>query len=44
MLTHSEYRGVREDPSHFVIIPGHEIRDLEHVVERHRSHLVVEKP
>jgi len=44
VLTHSEYRGVREDPSHFLIIPGHEIRDLEHVVERHRSHLVVEKP
>jgi hypothetical protein len=44
VLTHAEYRAVRDDPSHFVLIPGHEIPDLEHVVERHRSHLVVEKP
>ncbi|HEX4525854.1 MAG TPA: hypothetical protein VH108_03850 [Gaiellaceae bacterium] len=44
VLTHDEYRGVREDPSHFVIVPEHERPEVEYVVERHGSHLVVEKP
>jgi hypothetical protein len=44
VLTRDEYRGVRDDPSHFVIVPEHECPEVEYVVEHHTSHLVVEKP
>ena len=44
VLTQAEYRRVRDEPAHFLIVPGHELPGLERVVERHHSHLVVEKP
>ena len=44
VLTRAEYRRVRDQPAHFLIVPGHELPGLERVVERHHSHLVVEKP
>ena len=37
------YTRVREQPRLFIVIPGHEERQLERVVETHRNFLVVEK-
>jgi hypothetical protein len=39
-----EYRAVRLNPLRFAVVPGHEIPDLETVVERHGAYVVVEKP
>jgi hypothetical protein len=39
----SAYGWVRERPRCFIVLPGHERLDVERVVERHGSHLVVEK-
>ena len=39
----SEYERVRAEPRHFLMIPGHEVPELEVVVERHDGYLVVEK-
>jgi hypothetical protein len=38
-----DYERLRSNPRHFGVIPGHEILDVEHVVERHPHFLVVEK-
>ena len=37
------YRRVRESPRWFLLLPGHEIPQIERVVERHPRYLVVEK-
>jgi hypothetical protein len=42
-LTPAEYEHVRAEPRRFVVVPGHEIPRAEVVVERHPSHLLVEK-
>jgi len=42
-LTAEEYEAVRANAMRFVIAPGHELPDVEDVVERHDGHLVVEK-
>jgi hypothetical protein len=42
-LSLSEYETVRAVATRFVVIPGHELPDIERVVERHPRHLVVEK-
>jgi hypothetical protein len=42
-LTMSEYEAVRQDPMHFAIVSGHEIRDAERVIERHEDFAVIEK-
>jgi hypothetical protein len=42
-LTRAEYEGVRANPRRFAILAGHEIEDVEKVVERHDRYLVVEK-
>ena len=42
-LTVAEYERVRADPTHFVVVPGHEIPDVEEVVERHERYDVVRK-
>lgn len=39
----SEYEAVRTDFDRFLVIPGHEIEEVDRVVERHQSHLVVVK-
>jgi len=39
-----EYQGVRAHPLHFAVTPGHEIPDVETVIERHQRYFVVEKP
>lgn len=42
-LTVGEYERVRADPTHFVVVPGHEIPEVEEVVERHERYDVVRK-
>jgi hypothetical protein len=37
------YRRVREEPRLFFVLPGHEDPQLERVIERHQSFLIVEK-
>jgi hypothetical protein len=39
----SEYERVRQDPSHFIVIPGHEVLDVETVLESHEGWSLVEK-
>src|SRR4051812_7876961 len=43
-LEPGQYLAVREHPRRFAVAHGHEIEDVETVVERHDSHWVVEKP
>jgi hypothetical protein len=43
-LPMSDYRAVRLNARRFAVVPGHEIPDVETVVERHDGYLVIEKP
>jgi hypothetical protein len=38
-----EYERVRREPTPFFVLPGHEMPDVEDLVERHETYLVVEK-
>ena len=38
-----DYRELRSEPTHFVVIPGHEAPDVEIVVGRRERYAVVEK-
>jgi hypothetical protein len=42
-VTLEEYERVRQDPLLFVVLPGHEIPDVERVVGRTDSYVVVRK-
>jgi hypothetical protein len=42
-LTSEEYERVRSDPVEFFVKPGHEISDVEEVVEAHDRYLLVRK-
>jgi predicted ThiF/HesA family dinucleotide-utilizing enzyme len=42
-LTREEYEDVRGNPRRFAILDGHEIPEVEDVVERHDRYIVVEK-
>ena len=42
-LTAAEYEAVRTSPDRFFVVPGHDIADVEDVVERHARYDVVEK-
>jgi hypothetical protein len=42
-LTLDAYRELRADPTRFAVKPGHELPDVERVVERHDGYFVVEK-
>jgi hypothetical protein len=42
-LTPAEYEAIRKHPNRFPILPGHELVDVEVVVEAHDRYLVVEK-
>jgi hypothetical protein len=42
-LTIDAYRELRANPTRFAVKPGHELPDVERVVERHDSYFVVEK-
>jgi hypothetical protein len=37
------YERVRSDPAQFVVLPGHEIPDVEHIVERSDGFFVIKK-
>jgi hypothetical protein len=43
VLTIDEYEAVRANPTHFVLLPGHEDDELERVIRRSEGHVVVEK-
>ncbi len=38
-----EYERVRSDPTQFVVRPGHEVPDIESVLERHDEWLLIQK-
>ena len=42
-MTVDEYEAVRAKPTRFAVVPGHEVPDIERVVERHPNYLVIEK-
>jgi hypothetical protein len=42
-MTLAEYELVRADPLHFLVLPGHELADVEDVVERGEGFTVVRK-
>ena len=42
-LTRSEYRAIRDEADRYVLVPGHELPELEEVVRREPDHLVVDK-
>ena len=42
-LSLEDYERLRSEPTHFGVIPGHELLDVERVVERHEHFLVVQK-
>jgi hypothetical protein len=39
----SDYERVRGDSSHFLVVPGHQVPDVEAVIESHDEWLLVEK-
>jgi len=42
-LREDQYEQLRRAPTHFAVRPGHEIPDVERVIERHDEFVVVEK-
>jgi hypothetical protein len=43
VLTVRQYEELRHDPHRFAVLPGHEIPDIEDVIESNDRYLVVEK-
>lgn len=42
-MTRAEYEGLRSDPHHFAVHPGHEFPEVEQIVERRKAYDVVSK-
>jgi hypothetical protein len=42
-LTLTEYEAIRAEPTRFAVVPGHELPEIESVIGRHLTYLVVEK-
>ena len=42
-LSIAEYERVRSDATRFVVVSGHEVEDVEDVVERHGRYVIVQK-
>ncbi len=42
-LTVEEYESVRRVPTHFLVLPGHELAEVERVVDETERYVVVEK-
>lgn len=38
-----EYEAIRAKPTRFAVVPGHELPEIESVVERHPAYFIVEK-
>jgi hypothetical protein len=43
VMTHSEYEQVRSESKLFAVSPGHEIPDVERVIDRRKGYDIVEK-
>jgi hypothetical protein len=43
-LTKGDYERVRSNPRHFVVVPGHELLDVETVIEQNPGWALIEKP
>jgi hypothetical protein len=43
MLTRAEYEYIRFDPRRFVMIAGHELPEIESVVQRRAGYVAIEK-
>jgi hypothetical protein len=43
VMTHSEYEQVRSESKLFAVYPGHEIPDVERVIDRRKGYDIVEK-
>jgi hypothetical protein len=43
VMAGADYAGLRSDATHFALLPGHELPDLEDVVARKEAFLVVQK-
>jgi len=39
----AEYQAIRAEATRFAVLPGHELPEVESVVKRHPTYLVVEK-
>jgi hypothetical protein len=42
-MTLATYEELRSNPTHFAVRPGHQLPDVETVVEEHEGYVVVEK-
>jgi hypothetical protein len=42
-MTLAEYEAARSQDDRFIVVPGHETDELEHVVERSERYLIVDK-
>ncbi|MFL5953841.1 MAG: hypothetical protein ACJ76I_07010 [Gaiellaceae bacterium] len=42
-LTRDQYRAIRTQPDRYVLVPGHQLAELEDVVRREPGYLVVDK-
>lgn len=42
-MTVAEYHAIRAESTRFAVVPGHELPEVETVVERHPTYVVVEK-
>jgi len=42
-LRKADYEKVRADARQFLLVPGHEVPDVETVIERHEAWLIIEK-
>src|SRR5438105_8669004 len=42
-MTRAEYEAIRSQPDTFAVYPGHEVEDVEEVVEKHAGYDVVRK-
>jgi len=42
-ITRSEYESIRADPTHFAVFPGHEIPEVEDVVEKRNGYDLIRK-
>lgn len=42
-VSYHQYEAVRQNPRHFLVLPGHQDPDVERVVDQHANALVVEK-
>jgi hypothetical protein len=43
-MPRERYEAIRRNPRHFFVKPGHELPEVETVIEREEEFLVIEKP